>query len=596
MISPYGIAGNRGGRPTISPFLMDSNYFIPDSLESSMDLCKFLFYMNPTFVEATCNVVSHFITEFDIADEHVSTAEKKDWKEYYNDHLQLPLRLLEAGMDDGCFGNAFIYIFFPFDRFLKDTRSGHLIEYSLDMFPQEAVKFSLSSLTYTVPDPKNPGSTVSLPFRDKRSLNRERIRLRRIDPSRVIIESSQFSGAKRFVWRFEEVLCSNVKAGRLAEVNDLPIAMLEAIRAGRWWEFKEGEVYHMVRPSISGISNYGWGLPPVIRNYHNLHQLQVYRKIDESIGQDFMIPYRMMAPAPTSSATDATRMVDSTQWSMHIRRLMKSRDINPAAIMTLPFPVQLQQFSGDGKALVQKDIIEWHTNNMLDGMGVPKELFHGTVGLPLAPMRIRFFERSHEHVASSYRGLTRWLNRRILDWLNRERFELTLMAPTVADSLENKQIRMQLAAGGDISRETAYEGIVPDPIAEFNKRNKEDMEKERIAAKGQQQMQLEQQGGSLNSALQTPQGQDGGGAGQGGGEQPSGAGPTPEGVGMSPLDTQGKAQEMAQKWLGMDEGTRRKDMMQVKATRPDMYAYAKQMMDEMRSQGASQGRAQVGKQ
>ena len=90
---------------------------------------------------------------------------------------------------------------------------------------------------------------------------------------------------------------------------------------------------------------------------------------------------------------------------------------------------------------------------------------------------------------ASYAAFTKWANKRILERLNREAFGLTLERPDLADSLENKQLRMQLVAGGELSRETGYKDLVDDPIGEISKRNKEDLKREEITAKAQQEFQ-----------------------------------------------------------------------------------------------------------
>lgn len=597
--NPYTFGGSLNSH-TLSPFLMDVNKFVPDNLESAMDLCKFLFYVNPTYVRASMRMVSHFITSLDIPDSHVSAAEKKDWIEYYMDQLKLFECLLLAGMDDSCFGNSFNYIAMPFDRVLVDRRDGIAREWFMDQFPRDRVRFSLGDMTYKVPDLRYPGSMISLPFKDKRSTKRERIKLRRIDPTRAIIMSSQYAGHKQFIWRFEETMIGNIKRGVIAEVNDTPIDMLLAIKAGQEWAFNDGQVFHMARPCISGISNYGWGLPPVLENYRAIHQLQVYRKIDEAIGQDFMIPYRIIAPAPQSQSTDPTTLLRGGEWQAWVQRLMNARKTDPTKILTLPFPVSMNQFSGDGRELVPKDNLEWHTNHMLDAAGYPAELYHGTIQLPLAPVRIRFFERAHEHVAAGYRGYVKWANWRILNHLNRELFGLQLTPPDIADSIENKGIEMQMVAGGEISRETGYKKLgITDPVSEIVKRQREDLEIEKEKQKRQAALQNELQNGSLNVALQPPPQDPGNGVQPSPTPPPAGggaAGPAPNSIGLTPLDAQTKAQDLAQKWLSMPLNARKQDMAAVKATSPQLHAFARQLMEEMRAQGASAGRAQVSQQ
>jgi hypothetical protein len=45
-----------------------------------------------------------------------------------------------------------------------------------------------------------------------------------------------------------------------------------------------------------------------------------------------------------------------------------------------------------------------------------------------------------------------------------------------------------------------------------------------------------------------------------------------------------------------DNGERRKQLMQIKATNPTLYALVKAKMEEIRQQGASQGRKMAGQQ
>jgi len=41
--------------------------------------------------------------------------------------------------------------------------------------------------------------------------------------------------------------------------------------------------YHFKAPTISGMNSKGWGILETLLNYRVLHQLQVYRKIDEQV-------------------------------------------------------------------------------------------------------------------------------------------------------------------------------------------------------------------------------------------------------------------------------------------------------------------------
>jgi hypothetical protein len=67
--------------------------------------------------------------------------------------------------------------------------------------------------------------------------------------------------------------------------------------------------------------------------------------------------------------------------------------------------------------------------------------------------------------------------------------------------------------------------------------------------------------------------------------------------GPSPSDINSRAQELAQYWLAIQsDGERSRAMQASKQNNPTLYALAKQMLEEARNQGASQGRASVNQQ
>lgn len=78
--------------------------------------------------------------------------------------------------------------------------------------------------------------------------------------------------------------------------------------------------------------------------------------------------------------------------------------------------------------------------------------------------------------------------------------------------------------------------------------------------------------------------------------------PAPGGGGMggrTPDKVMRDAEQLAMQWLQMQgQGDRAKNesMEQVRNTDPTLYAVAKQKMEELRAQGASQGRRMAGKQ
>jgi hypothetical protein len=185
-----------------------------------------------------------------------------------------------------------------------------------------------------------------------------------------------------------------------------------------------------------------------------------------------------------------------------------------------------------------------------------------------------------------------------LDYLEQEQLGVQLIRPSLADDLDLKHLKMSLAAGGEISRATAYRPIgIDDPIEEQKRRQQEDLEIQKAIQKEQQNFEREMTLGSGNQVVDAML--------QAQAAPPPGAAMAPAGGGMpaggggsvTPLDIQQQAEEQAMQLLQIqDDGERRKQLMQIKATNPTLYALVKAKMEEIRQQGASQGRKMAGQQ
>ena len=585
-----------GTRGFDNPFLLYSSESMPVDLQSAMDLCLFLYYLNPAYRTASMRVVRHFITQFDMPVEG-SQDEKKDLDDYLQYTLQLPSFLQDMGDDWAAYGNAFAYLYLPFDRFLVDPRSNN--EYALDVFGG-AARYSFATLQYEVNDPMDPSKRILLSFIDRASTDPTRIRLRLLNPRWITIRHNLISGTSRFIYRFENFLLDDAKKGRLHIVNELPRAMLQAMAKNQDFLFDPGTVFHLRAPTVSGVSNYGWGMPGTIANYRNIHQIQVYRKIDEAVGLDYMVPFRVICPSATGSAsTDPFKNILGPTWTAEMRHMIDHRRRDKFAIHSLPFPVQYQEFGANGKILTPKDLLEYQTGVLLDGMGYPQELFKGTLQFMQVPTALRLFENSFKFLQVGYNLFTQWTVRRIRSYLGLPPMRVVLQRPSLADAIERKQMIFQLAATGEISRETAYSMLgIDDPVAEVRKRMEEDSDIQKLKMRMDQLTQQQLNAGTIG---EPPQGQDGSAPGQGGGPAMGPGGPaggsSGGGGGQTPGDVSNAAQDLAQYWLSIPTpGDRTKAMNATKASDPQLYSLAKQKMEEVRRQGESQGRQMVTQQ
>lgn len=572
-------SGNSAKARFDDPFLLPSSEYMPTNMQEALDFCRFLYLNNPEYRRASQRVTRHFITDYKIT-EVESDTEKAEIEDYLDYRLGLRQAMMEMGDDWACFGNAFYRVHFPFKRMLtrKDS-SGRNIYYDVDAFQIDQVRFSLSNMQYHAVDPKTRKQEC-FDFVDIRQKNKDAITLVKYDPRTIDIIHSPYTKNSRYLYRIPAPIISDVKNNNIFQINNLSKKMLTAIRDGKNFLFSNNEMFHFRAPTTSGISDSDWGMPELISNFRLLHQLQVYKKIDEQVGLDYMLPFRILS-MDNSKANASSQKLDAVRWKQEMKKIVETRRKDKTAMFAVPVPVQYQEFSGQGKELSPKDLIEYQTNNMLNAMGYPAELYTMSLKTDQLPSAIRLFEQTFWFIHENYNNFCRWVLSKINTYLNNQRIDISLKPPSMADSIDKQNVLLQLVSQGELPRSAVFREFgIDDPVQAFRERQEEDAEFAKIQKKTEEKVQKEMDAEASLAAAADP------------GSDPSGEDP-----GTTPMDMEQRAMRKAQEWLEIpSDGERTKAMNATKAQDFQLYSMAKQVMEEMRSEGASQGRQSVEQQ
>ena len=569
------------------PFILPSSEFMPETLHEALDLALYLYNLNPMYREGIERAIDHFITNLKFV-KGTSTKEDGDWLTYFREDLEFLTFLRTVGKEHACYGNAFVYIHYPFDRYLEDKNDPSK-RFAIDAVLSAAkdVSFDLKSLTYTATfeGKKRTFTICDLPSSDK-----SRLTLRKIDPRWITIEPGVCSGKNSYIFRIPNTWVNYVEKRVLHAINDMPILYLKAIGQKKAFRFKSDEIFHMKDDTISGVTEGGWGIPDPILNYRMLHKLQVYHKIDESIARDFMMPFRVFSPAQGTEIT--TDFMAGPAWKREMQTLIANRRMDGEAIHAVPFPLEYNEHGANGKQLSPKDIIEYHSSEMLNALGVPAELYHANISYQHAPLAFRVFETNFMFYHKAFNKLLTWVAEKVRIFTKEDLGTIELEKPSAAADYERKSIMMSLYQAGQLSKKTLFEASqLGDPAEESALRMKEDMDMQLEAAKAQAEAERELQAETVGIVgLQQQAMAQAGGMGMA--PMPAGAKPS-AGGGITPTDIMEQADIKAQEWLSMPIGPRRTAMAQTKAADPNLYAMAKQKMEEMRGQVVSEARAQM---
>jgi hypothetical protein len=486
------------------PFMLPSKGSLPMDFRECLELGQYMYYQHSAYRRATQRVVSHFMTSVDFVGRSGDSREQTDFRSMLVDHLDVFGAMAVMGEEWGAYGNSFYRLHLPFNRVLLDRRDDKVSDYSLAIFKPETVKYLYKEMLYEVPDPRQQDvppdkrRRVKFKFADKPSKQLQNISLRRIDPMLMHLDASIISGKVRYIMTFDADLVKAVHKGDLFQVGELPIAMLRAIANDQDFLFDDDQIFHFKAPQISGVANGGWGVPEIICNYQSLHMLQVYRKIDEAVGLDYMQPFRIFSPRLGTSANDLGSSIVSTLWRNDIKQMIANRRKDPFAMHAVGQPLDYQEVGASGKELAPKELIEFQTNDMLDAMGYPAELYRGTMSVQQIPTTIRIFENSFHFMHRGFDNFLKWVARRVLDYLNRERMTPELRRSSMADDIEQRQVMLQLASAGEIPRSVAYRSFgITDPVEAAKQRGQEDIK----IQENQQKMQQEYERKAMSSTL-----------------------------------------------------------------------------------------------
>lgn len=571
------------------PFLTFAGQHLPKDFYTALDLALFLFYLNPQFQQATARTIAHFITKLSFVGQAGDQREQTKYRDYLIDQLQILDCLQMGGIEQLALGNSFLRIYYPFDRYLIDWRGGSLKMYDINKFERTA-KFDISSMRYTIPDPMElarghiGAASVDLPFTDKASKDPSRIKIQRIDPRRMLLTKNLISGTTEYIYRFEEFFISQVNQAMLHQINETPKSMLEAISQGKYYKFNNDSIFHLKNPTLVSLSQNGWGIPNSILCYRDIRQLQLLKCADESIAMDFILPYRVISPAPTSANGTGQEEINYELFMEAMVHMTDMKRRAPTSVHTAPFPIQLQELGASGKSLMPFDALQFHFNNMLDGAGYPAELFRNSLQVQQVPTAIRMFETAFMHVPRGLNRALTWASTKILNYLERDLMYPILKPPSIVDNMENRHILLNLGAGGEVSRQTYLEPLgIDDPIEEMRTRMWEDITIEETKHKMQADFERSATMGSMDqiTAAQLQ--------GQG---APPGAAPVggDGGQGTTPLEIRDQAIAKAQEIAQLPANESAAALRQLSSGGDETFYWAvKGALDDIRSQARSDG-------
>lgn len=546
---------------------IEHNYIANNILVSN---CEYIYMTYGTYRSASRKVVRYFLTEIVLDGANADELEK--YEELVNKKLHLLTQLSEIGDDWMTYGNSFVSVYFPFDRFLICPKCH--THFHIDTI---AYKFKFKELTFSAKCPKCEYDG-DFDREDMRSPDTGRVKLIRWNPKRMRLRYHDISGEIEYYYELEPRFMDKLRNGNRFYLNKTPWSIIECaartpLSDQPLYKFERDQIYHMHESTLAGLPIRGWGIPPILPNFKLAYYIQVLRRYDEAIALDYIIPFRILFPQQSQAAgQDPLQMLSMDVFISHMKDMVAAKRANATDIQITPFPIGYEMLGGEGRTLSPKDNIAQAMDELLNAIGYPAELYRGSLAIQAFPVALRLFEKTWGTLVDGYNDLTDWVLKKLARYYGWAPISGALRSVTLADDIERKALQLQAAAGMDISKQTAFRPLGID----FMEEQKKVVEEQKEIMKLQQEAMEEQEVSQIGTGDPSQQGGMAGGPGG-----------TP---GATPGDVNQQAKDIAYQLVTQTpEQSRRGELMKIKQSNPTLHALVIQEMEALRGQLANQG-------
>jgi len=366
---PVTAEGGRGfGIRYPSPFFDIAQQFLPSNQHELHKWCRYYFLTNPVINAACSKMAEYPVTAliFESDDPEVQKLYKK-----VEDHLKLRSFQVEVGLDYFVYGNAFVSVFLPFEKYLICGSCGARYRAKTNRFRYKwrDSRFYIHKCTCGKEGYAKQQDVYIRSFRQ--------IRLVRWNPENIDIKHNEITGRTKYYFRLPKSVINDIKLGDYDEIESIPLEFLEAARAGKSLLFSEDNLYHLKRPTIAQ-KDQGWGTPLIFPLLKDAFYLQVMKKANEAILMENIVPLRMIFPGQNTGGNEGPYgSYNLTNWKRRVDEEinMWKRDHN--YIPVLPVNIGFQQIGGQGRALLMYQEMRLLSEQMLAGAGIPVEFIFG---------------------------------------------------------------------------------------------------------------------------------------------------------------------------------------------------------------------------
>lgn len=461
-----------------SPFFDIGHTYLPTSIKKMLMWCRYYFMTNPLINAVTYKMAEYPVTQI-VVDQADSDLRSR-WTEIIEHQLRLRTFLIETGLDYFAYGNAFVTIHYPFNKYL-------VCGSCKDQVQIEKAEYKFRNLEYHLFCEKCQ-TTSEAKVKDLNIKSLRDIRLIRWNPEYVSIEHNDVTGESDYFFEMTQTLKNDILMGKRHIIEKIPDVYVRALREGKSIKFTRDNFFHLKRPTIAQ-KDMGWGMPIILPVLKDTYYLQILRKAQEAIAQQHIVPLRILFPQAGSASSDPYSTTDLGMWRKRIEGEIQKWRLDPNYIPILPLPVGNEVIGGEGRSLMLHQEMRAWSEQIVAGMHVPIEFIFGGLQYSGSNVSMRMLENQF----LGYRTLQLIMVRdfilgRIADYMSWERPKVHFKRFKMADDLQRSALLFQFNQAMKISDTSTLDDMDLD-VAQEEEYKKAELQKQ---LDSQKQMQIAQ--------------------------------------------------------------------------------------------------------
>ena len=526
------------------------------------------------YLYANCGQVFSVIKKFSeysittITYETGSEDNKKRLSDILEKHIKIKSAAINVGIDFFIYGNTFVSLFRPFQRWLVCTKCKtkyNALNYPYEWMPQ---KFEFR-IKCEKPECQFHG--IAKVEHDKLS-DPKKLRMIRWDPKEIDINTNPITGESEHYYTIPQHIKDRIRNKKPDKflLNTMPWELIETIKARKVFKFRENQLFHMKAPSPAGI-NQEWGFPGLLGAMKPFFYTAILRKANEALALERIVPWRVMYPQASAASNDPAQYANLSRWKAELTDAVRKWRKDPNMVKLSPIPVGVTEIGGNAKNLMVANEIAQTEEGIVTGMGVPKEFIYGGLTHAGGSVTLRMLENLLFTYTDQLVDLLQWVSDGTCDFIGLEKIKIGMTDFKLVDDIQQKQLIGQLFSQNKVSTTTFLKSLDIDAEKE-----REQMIEDQVADAKMQKtvaMRLKDLERSLADKVDA---------------QISG-----NPLQYDPSAVIQVAQGEAQTLLGLPEEDRKVRLGQINAQDPVLHAVVEVAMREMQRQQKEQGVQQL---